>query len=188
MANDTKARYWVGVLYTENMLPDWQDTIGDVLQLPFAYCIHNKDHVIESEEHRPDHVHIIIAMPNTTTYKHAFSIYEELSAPGRIAVNKIERVKNIRHMYDYIIHNTETCRKQGKHLYDVSERILGNNFDIGSYEQISQEEKAHMRNELSRYILSEEFTNFTDFYCAVISNFDEVYEDIIGSYSGLLNV
>lgn len=38
-----KARYWVGVLYPENMIMDWEVSIGDILQLPFAYCLHNAD-------------------------------------------------------------------------------------------------------------------------------------------------
>lgn len=32
--------------------------------------------------------------------------------------------------YDYLIHDTDKCRKLGKHQYDPSERITGNGFDI----------------------------------------------------------
>ena len=38
-----KVRYWWGILYPENMIENWKDQIEDVLQLPFCYCVHDKD-------------------------------------------------------------------------------------------------------------------------------------------------
>jgi len=179
---ESKQRYWVGVLYPENMKPDWQDTIGDDLQLPYAYCIHNADRDSKSE-HRKDHVHIIIVFPNTTTYRNAMTVFSKLSAEGRSALNKCEPVTSIRHMYDYLIHDTETARKQKKELYDPGERITGNNFDIGAYEQIGVEEKKAMRRELERFLFAEEFKDYTEFYKAVIIHFDDEYPEIVVSYS-----
>lgn len=140
MPMQEKARYFVAVLYPENMKPDWQDYIGDYLQLPYAYCIHNQDLTNDPDETRKEHVHCIIAFPNTTTYNHAVNVFERLNAPGKRSFNKVEVVINIRHMYDYLIHNTETCRKLNKWLYDFKERITGNCFDIGAFEQISEAE------------------------------------------------
>ena len=92
-------------------------------------------------EHRKDHVHLIVAFPNTTTYKHALNVMDLLSAEGKKAINKCEAVVGIRNVYDYLIHDTEDCRKKGKEQYDPSERITGNNFDIGAYEQLGTVEK-----------------------------------------------
>ena len=64
-----------------------------------------------------------------------------LSAEGKKAINKCEAVVGIRNVYDYLIHDTEDCRKKGKEQYDPSERITGNNFDIGAYEQLGTAEK-----------------------------------------------
>lgn len=181
-----KARYWVGVLYPENMLENWQDIIGDVLQLPYAYCFHDIDHDTKSE-HRKDHVHLIVVFNNTTTYNHAFKVFSKLNAQGRISVNKIEEVINIRHMYDYLIHDTETCRKQGKELYDVSCRITGNNFDIGSYEQVSVTEKNDVVKNMCQIIIDEFFTNFADFYVYVMAKYgdDTLYFEMLKTHSGL---
>lgn len=107
-----KSRYWTGVLYTENMLTDWEMEIGDLVQLPYSYCVHND--VDEEGESRKEHVHIILVFSNTTTYNHAFSVFDRLSAAGRRSVNRIESVINIRQMYEYLIHNTETCKKKNK--------------------------------------------------------------------------
>ena len=79
MGRIEKARFWCGVLYPENMVDNWEEEIGDILQLPYAYCLHNQDNDIKSE-HRKDHVHIIVAFTNTTTYKHAMTVFSQLSA------------------------------------------------------------------------------------------------------------
>lgn len=177
----TKARYWVAVLYPENMIEDWQDKIGDLLEVPYCYCIHDKDTTSKDEEDRKTHLHLITVYNSPTTYKHALDVYKLL---GVNSVNTCEPIINIRSKYDYLIHNTETCRKKGKHLYDVSERISGNNFDIGSYEQISIIDIKRMRMELSRLIIDENFKTYTDFYMHVISNFSDEFEDVVSRYSG----
>lgn len=186
MANSgAKARYWTGVLYPENMRDDWKEEIGDLIQLPYAYCIHDKD-TDDVEDGRKVHVHIIIVFPNTTTYKNAFSVYSKLNAEGKVSVNRIENVINIRQMYEYLIHNTETCKKKNKHLYDTKERITGNLFDIGDYEQVSVAEKNAMLKELCDLIAQERYINFIDFYMDVMTNYDSNYFEIVKGYSGFL--
>ena len=180
-----KTKYWVGILYPENMVENWKDEIGDLLQLPYAYCVHDKDLDNDGDD-RKTHVHLILTFPNTTTYKHAFDVYNKLSASGRVAINKIEMIINIRHMYNYLIHDTDDCRKKGKYLYDKAERITGNNFDIGSLEQMSAIEKDKMLIELANEIAQKNFTNFADFYLFVMSNYDEVYFQLVKGYSGFL--
>ena len=101
-----------------------------------------------------DHVHLIVAFPNTTTYKHALNVMDLLSAEGKKAINKCEAVVGIRNVYDYLIHDTEDCRKKGKEQYDPSERITGNNFDIGAYEQLGTAEKNEMFLEMGQAIRS----------------------------------
>ena len=75
-----------------------------------------------------------------------------LSAEGKKAINKCEAVVGIRNVYDYLIHDTEDCRKKGKEQYDPSERITGNNFDIGAYEQLGTAEKNEMFLEMGQAI------------------------------------
>ena len=84
-----KARYWCGVLYPENMVDEWQDKIGDLLQLPYAYCIHDKDKDKQGNL-RKTHVHLILVFPNTTTYNHALNVYQSLSKEGIVACNTVQ--------------------------------------------------------------------------------------------------
>lgn len=185
--NINKHCYWLAILYPENMIDDWENRIGDVLQLPFCYCIHDKDLLKESNEERKKHVHLIVAFPNTTTISHAFNIINQLSAPGKQAIpgNVIKAAKDIRWAYDYLIHDTESARKQRKHLYDKSERICGNNFDIGNYEQISMERKQEIVSELSQVIRENFIYNYGVFYEFVTDHFDDpLYKQLVHSYSG----
>lgn len=178
-----KAKYWLGVGYPENMIPDWEDRIYDLFQLPFAYCKHFLDKDSKSE-HRKDHVHFIIVFPNTTTYNHALTLFNTLSLPGKKAFNKCEQAFNIRHSYDYLVHNTEGAKKAGKYLYSYKDIVQGNNFDIGLYEQVSTADKENMRKELARFIIDKQIENFTDLYIYADLNLDDNYTSVITANSG----
>lgn len=181
-----KNKYWVGILYPENMLPDWQHKIDDLLELPYAYCVHTMDKDTKSEQ-RKDHVHLIIAWNNTTTKNHAYSVFDRLSAPGKICCPGIQPVIYIRNKYDYLIHDTEGCRKAGKELYPKEVRITGNGFDIGLYEQVSQQDKDEAFKELSKFIISRKIQNYVDFATCVLEAEDfqqPKYLECLKSYSG----
>ena len=183
----SKARYWSGVLYPENMIDNWETEIGDIVQVPYAYCIHDADKTGKEEERKP-HVHLILVFPNTTTYNHAMKVFDLLSKEGCKAINKCEAVVSIRGAYDYLIHDTDAAKKAKKKLYDPSCRKTGNNFDIGSYEQLGVAEKNEMCQTLCDIIIVEEFTNFTDFYTYCMANIfpeNSNYFEVVKSYSGL---
>lgn len=180
MAN---AKYWLGVGYPENMIPDWESKIYDLFQLPFAYCAHSLD-VDSKSEHRKNHVHFILVFPNTTTYNHALTVFNSLSIPGKKAFNKCEQAFNIRHSYDYLIHNTEGAKKAGKHLYSYDDIVQGNSFDIGLYEQVSTAEKDQMANDIANLIILKQIDNFADLYIYIAQNYDENYLPVMRSNSG----
>lgn len=178
MASTNKARYWTAVLYPESMISDWESVISEKLQIPYAYCIHDKD-MDKNGDVRKKHVHIVVVFPNTTTYNNALSLFKELGE-----VSNCQRVQNIRFMYDYLIHDNDDCRKKNKYVYDASERICGNSFDIGAYEQITLADKHSIVADLSKRILVDKISNYADFYAMVLSEYDTSTLDIIYGYSG----
>lgn len=183
-----KARYWTAVCYPENMLPDWQKRIDDLLEFPFAYCVHDLDHDSKSD-HRKDHVHILIAWPNTTTAKACKELVDRLAAPGRKCCPAVQAVHDIRRCYDYLIHDTESCEKAGKEKYDPALRITGNNFDIGLYEQISTEDKSEALRVICDYVVQANIQNFADIYLIVSSSedFSEMkYWEAMKTYSSMI--
>lgn len=182
-----KNRQWWAVLYNENMREDWEDEISNLVQLPFAYCVHDKGLEIEKDERRKVHTHLILVWPSTTTYKHAMEVFSALNAPGKTSFNTIEPVYNARGCYDYLIHDTEDCRKKGKYLFDKEERVTGNLYDIGNYEQVSLVEKNIAFDKLTDMVLKMGITNYADFVLAAMDNFPDqadLMRDVIRSYSG----
>lgn len=167
----SKARYWTGVCYPENMIEGWEEKIYDLIEWPFVYCKHSLDKDSKSE-HRKDHVHIMFVWSSPTTPKAALDQIRRLSAPGRNCCPFVQAVHNVRNMYDYLIHDTESCRRAGKELYDKSERIEGNNFDIGMYEQISSEEKRDAAKEICEYVISRNVTCLSDIFTIVTQSED----------------
>ena len=119
--------------------------------------------------------------PTRSTPKRA-----EGSPQEHTSLRSCEACVNIRHCYDYLIHDTDSCRKQGKEQYDPSRRITGNNFDIGAYEQISSAQKQEMLKELVGYIIANGFTTINDFTVAAMNDFDGCYWEIIVGYNGTL--
>ena len=179
----TKARYWVGIGYPENMQPNWREALGEILQLPYAYCVHDKDKDGDGDE-RKVHVHLMVAFPNTTTYKAAVGVFAGLSAPGKTAFNTVQKVHNVRFMYNYLIHDTEDSRKKHKHQYDPRERITGNGFDIGNYEQLSLDEKESLLVELEKLIYREGLYNYADFYNIVLTEYPPEFKQVVRGNSG----
>ena len=161
------AKYWWAVLYPDNMVDDWQEKVSDLVQVAGCYCIHDKD----KDGHNGDrlvHYHMILAFNNTTTYNHALNVFREV-APG---CHTCKRIIDIRHAFDYLIHDTDDCKKKGKYLYDKSERILFNNFDIGRFEQRSIDEKREDAKLLKKYIFKNKITNTYDLDLFLVSDPD----------------
>ena len=181
MAGKSKSRYWWAVLYPENMVEDWEEKIDDLVEVPFAYCKHTEDVDIKSE-HRKDHVHLILVFTNTTTYNHALDVFKLL---GEEAVNTCKACINVRHCYDYLIHDTKKCKKVGKHKYDPSERITGNNFDIGAYEQMTTEQRHDILKELIVWTREKKFTNMADLMDKAL-DLDTYYFEVVVAHNAIL--
>lgn len=178
-----KGRYFWAIMYPENMVEGWEENISSILQKPFAYCIHDKDLVKEDgEEERKKHVHIIIAWNNNTTKSSALTLFQKLNAEGKQAIafgGEIEKCDDVLWCWNYLIHDTEDSKKKGKYQYDKKERVIGNNFDIGSYTQLSTHDKNQMIKELCGAIIKNAFVNYIEFYMFVTSNYDDTYFELL---------
>ncbi|MBC9710079.1 MAG: hypothetical protein H9W80_12775 [Enterococcus sp.] len=177
----SNGRYFWAVLWTENLVDGWEDMLDDLLQLPYCYCVHDKDKDKEGQP-RKKHIHMIIAFPNSTTYKHALDVFKSL---GENAVNSCETIFNVRYAYDYLIHNTKSAQKANKFQYSKEERICGNNFDIGTYEQIGVAEKLKLTREIADLIVDNGFGNIADLYYYISQNYDDIYLEIFCSKNAM---
>lgn len=189
MSTKEKARYWVALMYPENMVDNWEDNISNLLQVPFCYCIHDRD-VCSDGSVRKAHVHIMIVWGNTTTYKSALNCFKRLEKAGCSAIpnDKIEVVQNVRFMYNYLIHDTDDSRKKCKFLYPASSRISGNGFDIGAFEQLSIIDCERILDELEKILISKPYLNYGSFYRDIKSDpaLDKEYSVIARKNHGFL--
>lgn len=161
----SKARYWNLILYPENLVEKYKtiEDVSDVIGLPFAYCVHDKDKDGHDGD-RKTHAHVLVAYGNTTTGKSVYERWLALSKPGTKLCLPPVPCGDVRHSYEYLIHNTPNAKKKKKHLYGTDERILCNNFDIGVYEQVSQEEKDEIAQQLCDFALDHKIEDMAEFY------------------------
>lgn len=182
-----KARYWLHILYPENMRDDWQVCIGDLLEVPYAYCVHDKDKSGHDGD-RKVHVHLITAWENgSQTSKRAWETVEALALPGRVCSLVPRASGKIDHSYEYLIHNTESAKKAGKHLYSLDERITGNGFDIERYIVLDSDEKEKMARELCDFAVDGEYRNMARFYVDMQRKFPEKYFTIYKANSAMID-
>ena len=152
-AGETKVKLWEGICYPENMLDDWQEEIDDILQVPFAYAIHDIDHDQKSKQ-RKTHVHIIVVWGGNTTRKAIINVLNRLSADGKRCCSSAEPVNNIRHAYNYLIHDTASCRKKEQGTVPSRSPHRGTTSTSGS-RQLSTKDKQDMLFELVGFIMVE---------------------------------
>lgn len=69
-AGETKVKLWEGICYPENMRDDWQDEIDDILQVPFAYAVHDIDHDQKSKQQQWS---LSVHFPNLATRRAALA-------------------------------------------------------------------------------------------------------------------
>lgn len=183
----SKGQYWTIILYPENMISNWKYEMPRILQFPICYIIHDKDLRKERQEERKTHMHLMIIANNTTTANSILSLIKLLSADSDkpcFAITTLQRVVNIRGLYDYFIHDTAECRAQRKHLYAASERIVANGFDIGVFEQFSFQDKISARDQLRNYILDNMITDYRELELAIKDHFkDQIYSEVSATCS-----
>lgn len=182
-------RVWACILYPENMLDNWRDCIGDIIQRPYCYCVHDKDfrNKYNAPEERKIHIHLMVAYGNNTSENAIYNLVIQLSKDPINRPCAYFRCISVepKYYYNYLIHDTESAKKQGKYQYDPKDRICGNNFDIGILEQLSLDEINEISHELTIFMRTYCFTDFASFQYAVIDNFDSPkYEEIARKQHG----
>lgn len=159
-------RKWVGVLYPENMLPDWENRIYRLLQVPFCYIIHDHDEVefdddIFGCEHHPrkTHVHMMFVYGNSTTYQSALDLFDSLSDLGKRCINTCQPVRDLNYMYQYFTHSTPDSKDKFQYSPDCI--VTGNNFDIGAFLEIEEEDLSNALSDMSMYLIQKGICTYT---------------------------
>ena len=168
----------------ENMIDTWKDDIGNI---PSRIRMLTVSMMPIGTELRTRGRNTFILFWHSQTQpriKQPWDYSRSYQLLGEYAAIHVSKSEILRFVYNYLIHDTEDCRKKGKHLYKASERITGNNFDIGSFEQLSTEDKRKMADEIEDFIYEHNIYNYADLNYYVKNNFDSQYREVIKSYSG----
>lgn len=160
-ASNYKTKNWCCICYTEHMREDWRESIEDIIDVPGYYGIHDKD-VDSKGKPRKEHIHLSIYWTGNINRKAAKNIANRLSKPGEVCCPVAQPITNTRRAYDYAIHDTEKAQKDGKFLYPESYRVCFNGFDIGFFEQLSQEDRDRMAHEIAMMIHDRKIMNMDD--------------------------
>lgn len=182
MAGDLKARFWVGICWVDSMVDDWKEKLDLALQIPYCYCVHDQDINFHGDAKAP-HVHIMVSYANTTTEKNVLSMFNELSKEGSQCCNKVFRVRGVRYMYSYLIHDTAQAKKQQKHLYSPSERVEGLGWDTGAFDQMQQTDRLSCVIEIAEEIRTNNLQTYVDLDKHILETFDLSYYEIFTAYS-----
>lgn len=187
VGNIGKTAYWLAITYLDRMRPDWAEIAEEEIGVPCAYCVHSVDLDAKGEDRKP-HVHWVIAFGQTTTGSHIRNMMRNLSREGEDCTVPVKACTNIRGSYDYLIHDTEKAQRDGKHLYDRSERVELNGFDIGLFEQLSEDDKARMCQELCDFVIERRIKNMADAYLQIFEVFgDTSYFKVYKSNNALID-
>ena len=90
------------------------------------------------------------------------------------ALNKCERVIDIRHCYDYLIHDTDKCRKLGNINTTRASALLATASTLATTSK-SAPPKQHMLKELTWFIMSEGYETINEFTQPALERFGEQY-------------
>ena len=126
------ATWWGGSLYHKPQL-DAMVNSTDIQN--FAYILHDKDINPDTGELKKPHYHFLVKFGRNlrgSWFKRFWSdeFGKIMPDPVRVPLGA----------YNYLIHDTPTARKQGKHLYDPSERI--STFEDSDFETADEKEKS----------------------------------------------
>ena len=139
----------------------------------------------QQSEHRKDHVHLIVAFPNTTTYKHALNVMDLLSAEGKKAINKLMKRSLVSVMSmttSFTIPRiAERKAKSSTTRPSVSRATTSTLVRMSSLAQPRRTKCSWRWDKLSKH----GFTNYMDFYEFVVDTYEDMnYIEVMRCYSG----
>jgi hypothetical protein len=135
--NKIRATWWSGTCYHKEQL---EGIIANTDIKNYAYILHDKDKAENGDEFKKPHYHFLIHL-----HQKQRGSWFKMFATDDMGIVFAQPCFAPQGAYDYLIHDTPTARKQGKYLYDPTERTSTiDTFDVE--EKI--DENAELYNDL----------------------------------------
>ena len=126
------ATWWSGNCYHLEQL---NAIISSTDVKSYAYILHDKCKKEDSDELKKPHYHYLIQL----TRNQRGSWFKQFASED-MGIVFAKPVKCAESAYNYLIHDTATARKQGKHLYDPTERTS----TIDTFDNEDKKEDEHL--------------------------------------------
>lgn len=139
--------------------------------------IHDKD-IRDLEngkvEYKKAHYHVIYIANNPVTadsvrnrINRCMGDDEDDNENKKKFVSHVKIVDSVQNLYLYLTHESSDAKKKNKHVYDSSDIVHLNNFEIGHYIQFSKEENDEYVNDLFDFIIDNKIKNAVELREAV---------------------
>ena len=173
----TRSTWWSGNCYHLEQLTA---IINSVDVRSYAYILHDKCKKENSEELKKPHYHFLVQL----TKDQRGSWFKQFNGED-IGIVFIEPTRSPVNAFNYLIHDTEKCRKEKAYLYDPSERI-------STIEDFTSDEKENEHEELCKDLFAlldrkmtwHEFIRKNPKRIYSISSFSKAHELLSGERSG----
>ncbi len=152
------------------------DETGKNHLIDYAYILHNMDIKKDGTKVEP-HWHIFVRMDNSYSFEYIANRFH-------VPVQQVQAVKTrFSNCLNYLTHNTEDAKKEGKHLYDDNE--VKSNFEWKKERQkaIDSENKKNRKQEIIKLIANGTIRKFNYFNFITISEYDVYKKSIDNAFS-----
>jgi len=142
----TRSTWWSGNCYHKEQLTG---IIHSVDVRAYAYILHDKCKKENSDELKKPHYHFLVQLEETQRG----SWFKQFSSED-MGIVFIEPTRSPENAFNYLIHDTDKCRKEKAYLYDPSERISTIDDFTGDTKENEHEELLYDITELSERKIS----------------------------------
>lgn len=155
-----KSRYFTGILYPEHLSDDYLLKL-ESLGIPMAISpLHDKDKNKDGT-YKKAHYHFIYIANNPVTSNAVRNRIKRLfGANGASMVQIIN--SSVKNTYLYLTHESKDAIAKKKHVYDASDIVTINAFDVDRYEAMTLENKRSYRSTLVEIIMEYRCMNIID--------------------------
>lgn len=172
-----KSKFWSQILYPDSMPSDWQDIFAN-LGIKIAMSpLHDKD-VDEDGSLKKPHYHCVFCFEGPTTYN---NVKNRISDPLNGPVP--QPTSSVRGSYRYFCH----LDHPHKASYSPDDIQCFNGFNILDFVEYSKSEVLSTKKNLQYLIITEGFTEYSDFMDFVLLNGSELEYDVASGHTMFFN-
>lgn len=164
------------MLYPDSAPADWRSRLENTGVAIAVSPFHNRDIDRGKTEPKKAHWHVMALYEAPVLKSSAFLTFARaLEGPnGPEAVKKILDIKSLNGLYDYLTHDTDKARADGKAKYDPKDILLFNGFEELYEQKLNEGKLVPVKDAVIDLILDKRFMSVTEMLLYVRDNEDEL--------------